>query len=193
MLSVFNPWISMWTEPKSTIRAIVLRNPNFGVVYLVSIYTLQNFFYVFSFFHIKFPVYLTLGVSLLLSPILGMVWLYFFGAVFYLIGRCLKGSAPMKYILTAIAWSKIPMSISLLMWFVLFAANQGIDLLYSLSNIEWVFIGTIASILMIWSQVLLFQSIREIQKFSVVKTLSNMVLSWISFNLILYFIYFLIF
>lgn len=193
MLGGVNPWISMWAEPRSTIRAIVNTNPRIGILYLASLYVIQSFFYGFSFLHLTSHPYLSLFLAILLSPIAGMLWLYFAGSILYLTGRLLGGHAPRSYLLAAMAWSKIPMTISLLMWFVLLIASQGVELLYYPQGVSSVFIFLIAFISFFWSQVLLFQSIRELQGFSVARSLVNIIISLVVFDLIVFVIYFLIF
>lgn len=193
MLRQVNPWISMWGDPRSTIRSIVETNPRLGVVWLASIYVLQFFFYFFSQLHLTISIYAALIWAVVLSPFLGVFWLYFTGSIFYWIGRFLNGRAPMSYVIAAIAWSKIPMSISLLMWFVLLVAAKGVELLYYPNSVAAVFIVFIAAILSLWSWALLIQSIREVQGFSIRRALLNIGLAYFVFFLIFIFIYLLIF
>jgi len=171
MLGGTNPWISMWVEPRSTIRSIVSTNPNFGVIYLASIYFLQNFFYFLSQFYLFAFPYSFLILAVALSPVFGVIWFYMTGLIFYGIGYCFKGKASLSQLVAAIAWSKIPMSVSLLMWIILLIADQGVELSYYSEGVVSVFIILIALILAAWSWVLLVQSIREIQGFSIGKTL----------------------
>jgi hypothetical protein len=192
MLGGTNPWISMWAEPRSTIRKIVSVSPKFGAVYLVSIYVLQIFFHLFSFLNLTGSIYLFFILAFIASPILGMAWLYFSGAILYLTGRWLKGTAPFNHLLAAIAWSKIPMSLSLFMWFVLFVANQEVGPSYHPKGAEEVFIILISLILTFWSGILLFQSIRELQGFSPRRTFVNMLLSWLIFDFLSFFTFVLI-
>lgn len=187
MLGGINPWVSMWGEPRSTIRSIVSTNPRFGVIYLASIYFLQSFFYFFSQLHLTTSIYSILILSVVLSPVFGMMWLYVTGAIFYWVGRLLKGKAPLSHVVAALAWSKIPMSISLLMWFILLVAGQGVELLYYPEGVRSVFIVLIASILTLWSWVLLIQSIREVQGFSLGRTLLSLFLVYLILSVIFIF------
>lgn len=173
MLGGINPWISMWSEPRRTIRSIVNTNPKFGVFYLAIIYAVQAFFFLFSHLHLTTSVHLNILLGVIFSPLVGIFWLCSCGFIFYWIGRGFRGTAPVSHLIAAVAWSNIPMSISLLMWFVLLVASQGVDLLYYPKGISSVFILFIAFIVSAWSFVLLIQSIREVQHFSLGKAILN--------------------
>src|SRR3990172_2246146 len=125
MTGRMNPWLNMWTQPRNTIRAILQTNPKYGIFYLAAIYALQNFFYFANYWSVGISVrfYVILITGIILSPFIGLIWLYFSAWVLYFTGKWLKGKAPMLHLRTAVAWAKIPTSINLLMWFVLLLAH----------------------------------------------------------------------
>jgi signal peptidase I len=186
-----NPWVSMWNQPRSTIRAIVHSKPAYGIYYLATVYALQSFFFYANWWSLglnaRYHLLMTLGV--IFSPVIGVIWLYFTGLIFYLSGRLLKGTAPSAHLRSVIAWSSIPYSITLLMWLILIFTTPENVFIQDADGTSSIFVNLISLIVGIWSLVLLVQSIREIQLFSVRRSIFNVVLSWI-FSAILYFVIF---
>ena len=179
MIGGINPWMCMWTNPRLTIRAIVTVNPRYGVFYLAWLYVLQTFFFVANYWSLgfSFSFLSLLTAALVLSPFVGYLWLYFTGWVFYFTGRWLGGQAPMSHLRAAAAWSKIPVSIALVMWLILMVVNPEWTFIQGISLPSTVFIQLIAFILGIWSFVLLIQSIREIQGFTILRSLLNLIIA----------------
>ena len=72
-----NPWVSMWNQPRSTIRAIVHSKPSYGVCYLAAVYALQSFSFYANWWSLglnaHYHLWMTLGV--VLSPLVGFIWL----------------------------------------------------------------------------------------------------------------------
>ena len=128
-------------------------------------------------------------VGVILSPIVAMVWLYFMGYIYYLTGRIFRGQAEALYLRTCLAWSKVPYSVNLLMWFVLIFSNPAYVFIQDSQGPSSIFVNVIALIVGLWSFVLLVQSVREVQQFSIIRALSNVVLAWIVSGIV----YFLIF
>lgn len=189
-----SPWLSMFGQPKKTIRAVLHTNPRYGVLYLAAIYALECFFYYSNWWSLglSFPLYPLILTCLVLSPIAGFIWLYFSSWIFYFTGRLLKGKAPALHLRTALAWSHIPAIFSILMWFALLATHPDTTFIQDAGIPSSLFINSITLIATIWSFVLLVQSIREIQGFSLACSVGNIVLSWF-ISSILSFVGFVIF
>ena len=187
-------WISMWTNPRPTIRAIVNLNPKFGVFYLATIYALQNNLVCSSYWSLglSFPFYAILLASLVLSPFLGVIWLYFTGWVLYITGKWFRGQAPMSHLRAAAAWSKIPSCISLFMWLILLISDSDMTFIHAVSGPAALFMNFILLILGVWSFVLLIQSVRELQNFSIGKSFLNIVVSELFSFIFLIFIFLII-
>jgi len=182
-----NPWLTMWSQPKATVRALVNSKPSFGVFYLAAVYVLQSFFFYFNWWSLglKSEYYTLFLAGVVLSPIVGFVWLYYLGLVFRITGRLLHGEAECSHLRTAIAWSKIPYSINVLMWFILILMNPEQVFVQDGEGPSSIFVNFIALILGIWSLVLLIQSISEVQQFSIGRSIANVVLAWILSTFIL--------
>lgn len=191
MIASLNPWLTMWTRPGTTIRVILHNKPLYGVIYLSTIYALQSIFFYLNWW--------SLGVhsassslffaALISAPFIGAAWLYLMGAVFFLTGRLLKGTASAKHLRTSIAWSKIPTSINLLLWIFLIFVSAETVFIQDGGGPSSVLINLMTLILGIWSFVLLVQGIAEAQQFSIRRSLINILLSLILYG----FLFFVIF
>lgn len=185
-----SPWLSMWSQPRKTIRSIIESNPSYGVFYLATLFTLQEFFFVANLWSLglRIPFWVILFSGLIFSPVVGMIWLYFAGWVFRVTGSIFKGKAPQSYLRCAIAWSKVPMTVTLFMWLVLMIIHPETVFIQDVGNPSSVFVNFINLILDIWAFVLLIQGVREVQKFSVGRAIGSVVIA----NLFLFLITFII-
>jgi hypothetical protein len=184
-----NPWLSMWTQPRKTIRSIVQENPRYGVLALAILYAIHNLFYVANLYSLGFrarPSIIFIAI-LLLSPVVGLLWLYFTGWIFHFTGRWLGGLASRLHLRCAIAWSQIPYVFSVAIWLILLTARFHTVFVQSASGASLIFINLmIAATLGVWSFVLLVQSIREIQGFSVARAVVNVILSGVISSIIIF-------
>lgn len=191
------PWFSMWNQPRSTVRTLTHSRPTFGVYLLSSVYALQSLFFYANWWSLglKFNHSAIITAAVLLSPIYAIVWLYFMGYVYYLTGLIFRGQAEAIYLRTALAWSKVPYTVNLLMWFVLIFSSPAYVFVQDSQGPSSIFVNLIALIVGVWSFVLLVQSVREVQQFSMVKAFLNVILAWfvsgiiyfLAFSIIRYF------
>src|SRR5579872_6457405 len=117
--------MTMWGSPRTTIRNLVHTNAKYGVICLAALYALDNFFFFANWWSLGVaePYYFIFLVSLLLSPVVGIIWLYGMGWVFYFTGRWLRGAAPAAHLRSVLAWSKIPFTTSVFMLLILLAVH----------------------------------------------------------------------
>lgn len=188
-----NPWFSIWTQPRQTIRAIVARHPRYHFFYLAALYGLQNVLFYATYYSVglTFHFAIVLLLAVVLSPLIGIVWFYFYGWLLHFTGRWLKGEAPFSHVQAALAWSKVPLVINILMWFILLAfTSEGMFIQY-VSAPSIFFINAITLITGIWSLVILIQGIREVQNFSVWRTIGNLVIAYVIFAVFIFALSFL--
>lgn len=173
-----NPWLSMWSQPRPTIRAIVYSKPSYGTFWLSTIYALQSLFFFANWasFGLKASFESIFLISLLSAPILGLIWLYTFGAFFYLAARLLGGEAPYSHVRSAMAWSHIPSLIGLVLWFVLLSDQSDTTFVLAPGETATLFIAFISLVVMIWVTVLIIRSFSEIQGFPIWKSILNLIL-----------------
>ena len=177
-----NPWLSMWTEPGSTIRVLIQTSPYYGRVRLATAVGLQT---VFCYTATRSPPVL-LGI-LFLSPLFGIAWFFALGALIFLSGRLLGGKALFFQLRGAVAWSSLPLAFGSVLWFVLAMANSDPLLFSDASGPSLFFISVIASILSLWFLFLLVQSIKELQGFSTWRSILCCIPSTLIISLVLFF------
>ena len=182
MIGGINPWVVMWTSPRSTIRSIVNVNPKYGVFALAWIYALQTYFLLASYwsFGLSYSFYTILIIGIVFSPLIGWIWIYFTGWTLHLTGRWLKGSASMAHLRTAAAWSKLPSSIALAMWLILMIGGRDYAFINGVTGPSTLFINFILFVISIWNLVLLIRSGQEVQGFTPLRSISNVVLAGIT-------------
>ncbi|MBN2478642.1 MAG: YIP1 family protein [Parachlamydiales bacterium] len=177
----FNPYMTIWTQPRKTIKKILEINPNMGFLYLSAIWFLQIFFLVVSYTEVQFPIHyaITTIIALVISPFIGALVFYFFGWLLYITGKWLKGKATINQTRCCFAWSRMPLVIDLVMWFVLsfFAA----EFIFAKSKFltSFSFVNLIALSTFVWAFVILVFTVKEVQNFSTIKALINVILSYL--------------
>ncbi len=175
-----NPWVTIWTQPRATIRHIVDTNPKRSFFWLASLYSLQSLLFLAN--------YISLGLSyhflwvillvVVVSPLVGSIWIYFYGWLFHMTGKWLGGKASLINVRAAFAWSKVPLLINLVMWIVLLVFTAGHAFIQFQSMPTLIFMNVVAVISGLWSIILLIQCLREIQNFSLGFALGNTFLGY---------------
>lgn len=189
-----NPWTSMWSHPRVTIHFLSQNKPRYGVFLLSTLYAVQALLYFANYWSLgfSFPFPVLLGVSVLAAPFAGFAWVYLMGWLLSMIGRCLGGSASQEMMRLAASWSKLPTVITLLMWFLLLISSPGAAFLQASGGETMLFVNCISLIVFSWSFVLLIQSIRELEGFSCLRSLSLLLLSLASYYTVLFFIFMIV-
>lgn len=187
----FNPWLRMWTHPKSTIRSIVNYDPNYRLYILSAIYGFVSLIGSFQSFALGRAInfYYLLIIGLIIAPIWGYLIFSFASFFIHLTGKWLKGQAKYKEIRACIAWSNVPMIGNLILWiFLLIIFKSDIfndfpgSFEITIPQRSILFIVMLSQlILSIWVIVLYINSLAEVQKFSVGKSVLNMILAVILF------------
>jgi hypothetical protein len=170
----------MWTSPRPTIRAIVDSDPKRSFFWLAAIYSLQSILFMANYLSLglTYNLAVILIIAIVLSPLIGAIFFYVYGWLFYISGRWLGGAAPASHVRAAFAWSKVPLLINLAMWFILLIfSTENIFIQYS-AGPSLLFINFIALISGVWCLVLLIQSLREVQGFSIGKAIGNTLLGY---------------
>lgn len=162
-----NPWLSIWTSPSKTIREIVSTNPKRGLFILALIVGLQCVLRNYDFFSKSYNLsYVSLIVLVILSPAIGYLLFYFFSLLFLWTGKLFKGRAPFSHILSAYAWSCLP----LVMTLAVLALNLVI------LGVTLPFVNFVSVVASIWSFILLVNCMKEVQGYSVWKAIGNILL-----------------
>lgn len=205
MSDTSNPWITMWAKPKETIRKIIKINPNHNLFVLSIIYGFGSLLSLAQGLAIGFHynlITILIG-ALILSPIWGYLVFSISSFFIFLTGKWLKGQGKFKEIRCAIAWSNLPMIINLFFWIILFFLFKE-DIFKDFSNsivfsdfqkITLFGILVFQLIISIWILVLYINSLAAVQKFSIGKSILNIIIGIIIFFGVFFvasFIYYLI-
>lgn len=200
-MSEKSPWLSIWCQPRSTIRKIVQVNPNRALWVLAFIYGFLSFLNSFQSISIGNMVMMpSLIIALVLSPFWGYAAFSVWSWVICRVGRWLKGEGNFVNVRAAFAWSCVPLAVNIALWFVMVAAF-GIPILfhpgdiYPINNQQVAFlflilIGKVA--VAIWSLVIYLNALAEVQNFSILRAIFNVLLAWLVIGVILGCIWFVL-
>ena len=180
MENKLNPWVSIWTKPKETINEIATNYPKKGIFWLAMIAGFQHLIIFVAIYPVTFTKQLfLLFMALLVSPVIGIIWFYYFGFILYIIGKWLKGSANCAQVRAAYAWSRPPIGIYLAIVAILLFVFPELRIhKYFIFSSSFV-VGFIGFAFGLWALLLFFQNILQVQKFEPVKAILNIVFAYI--------------
>lgn len=175
-----SPWLSASFHPRKTIREIIDQNPKRGFIWLASLYAFQYLLFTVGFSLTGTP-WILFVISLLISPVLGILWFYVYGWFLTFTGRWLKGKATGEQLRSAFAWSKVPVMVNYPIWIILVISSGSIFFSYGplLSVMNLIMLA-----ISIWSLVLLIGMVAEVQGFSIGRSIANILLASLIFCLI---------
>lgn len=184
-----NPWLSIWTEPRQTVRSIVKTDPKFGFVILSAIYGLPmalNLAQNFS-LGVKVPLWAILIGSLIVCTLLGMIGISISTWLLHVTGRWIGGRGTFQTVRTAVVWSNVPNVVTILMWIVLLCTFGGA--VFNKQFSETPFVGyqagivfivfLIQAVVSVWGFIILLQGLGEVQGFSAWKALLNVLIPFV--------------
>jgi Yip1 domain. len=187
METSFNPWLEIWIRPKTTVRRIVHENPNRSLWLLSAIYgfgSLLNNAQTLALGQ-KFTALAIFLFAAILSPLWGYVFLSIWSALVYWVGKWFKGSGTFQTVRTAYVWSCVPFIVNVISWIALaflfggrlFMLNSGNEEL-SEALVFVLFVILIVRLCMaIWSLVIYLNALAEVQSYSVLKAIFNVIVA----------------
>ena len=173
------PWLTVWTRPRATIRAIIDYRVTYRFLWLCFF---AGFLGLLGVFHPKWVGgghrLSLLGLGLVLALPYGYVSLNFFAFCLFILGKLVKGKAKFKEIRAAISWSYVPGFVGALVFWALIFALKSEPLSVPNGKVFGAYSGYAAldmgfCALLIWSFVLLLKTIAEVQRFSIGLSLLN--------------------
>lgn len=175
-----NPWRSAWTRPRETIQAIVDSNPEYQVYALAALAGLSQALDRASTRHLgdELSLGVILAIVAIAGPIGGIIGWYISSALLGWTGKWIGGAGSYQNIRAAVAWSSVPVIVSLLLlvpelWLF------GKDLFTTETpRIDANLFGYISLIcleiaLAIWAFVLFLKMLGQVQGFSAWRSLGN--------------------
>ena len=181
-----NPWVSIWTRPRQTIRAIVESNPRSQLWVLLVLGGIAT--------ALNRAIYKPVGDTLPLAPILtailimglvaGIIRVYAFPWLLRMIGTYLGGKATLPELRATAAWSMVPLIWGLLLWIpglALYGREWFMSMHPTMAQnpLPALFLLLVTVVLTVWSVVISVITIAEVQKFSVWKAILNAILAGI--------------
>lgn len=182
-----NPWLTMWCNPRSTIRRIVETNPNQSLWLLAFIYgftVLLNGFQSYP-IAIQIGIWPMFGLALILAPFWGYLLFSIWSWAVVVTGKLLQGKATFVTARAAYAWSCIPLLCNVALWLILILFFSPIlffgpqpHLVMTGPTITLLFLLLIGKVVFsIWSIVLYLQALAQVQFFSVLRSIGNVILA----------------
>lgn len=196
-----NPWLEIWTHPKATIKQIVATNPNRSLWLLAAIYGFPSILSFFQSLYLGYslgPLALFLA-ALIFSPLWGYVSFSIWSGIVCGIGKLFKGRGNFQEIRAAYAWSCVPLIVSCLFWIVLILLFGGRLFLPpfdagAVTNAEGVVLSLILIVKVVfavWSLVIYLNALAEVQSFSVLRAIGNVLVSAVLLGIVLGSVFFL--
>jgi hypothetical protein len=188
MCVAVNPWLSIWTQPRRTIRYVLDTDSDpDGVSLAIAVfYMLTQLLY--SLFDGEGPGGTNAGIivgTLIASAIVyGVVRLYIYAAAVRWCGRLLDGKGTATEIRAAISWGRLPVVFSLALWISALLVLQFDTSAFSFTNPNGSFAPTAVAIffacavalLEIWAFVLQLHCLSEVQGFTIGVAFLNLAL-----------------
>lgn len=190
----FNPWIDIWFSPRQTIRRIVDTNPTRSVILITLLAaigeTLDNARN--RSMGDRMPLWIILGIALILGPLGGLLGLYIGGAWLRWTGSWFGGQATSEQVRAAIAWSNVPDLVNLAIWIPLLLLTGGdifgtSSLLGTNQTLACLILPLILVKLGIalWGLVIQVQTLAEVHRFSAWRAVGAIFLPGIALLLLL--------
>ena len=191
-----NPWITIWTEPRATIASIVESNLNRAIWLLAAIYGFSSLLNSFQTAAIgqQIGLFQIFFLAALLSPIWGYVILNAWSFFVSFTGKLFKGAGSFKEVRAAYAWSFVPLSVNAAIWIILgvvfgreFFMNTPDTHPFTQLQVSIYFVAVVVRfITAIWAVVIYVNTLSQVQKYSVLKAIGNMIVASICLIVVLY-------
>jgi Yip1 domain len=180
-----NPWLTVWTRPRGTIRAIVDTDPSRSVLPLAMIYgissTLGRSMQKSPGDVLSLPV--VLGIALIGGSIVGIIWIYIMAALVRWTGSWLGGRATLDECRAAIAWGSVPSAVNLALMLGLIGVfghdlfrTTGLDDVGMTKGVILLVVGLGQVVIGVWAAILTVKTVAEVHRFSAWRSLSAFLL-----------------
>jgi hypothetical protein len=172
-----NPWIAIWTKPRNTMAQIAAENPNQSLWILAAIYgfnSLMNLFQSIALGQAMTPMGI-LVLAILVAPFWGYINLSVWSWFVSFTGKWLKGQGNFTEVRSACAWSSVPLLVNIPLW-LLMVALFGHQLFLNFPDAGILIAKIVTSI---WSFIIYLNALAAVQKFSMLRTIGNLILAGI--------------
>lgn len=182
-----NPFLSIWTRPRETVRRLVEEDPARDVVILAIFGGVAQVVFEIIAAHPSESGPITLGQVVLfaglIGPTVGLLTVYVGAALAAWSGRWIGGEATAHELRTAFGYANIPLVAALIPVVLLIAALGGLANGESDSG-AYALLALIGFVVRVWAFVILLKGVGELQGFSAWKAWGNLILSMLPFILL---------
>ncbi len=182
--AIGNPWVTIWSSPRATIRRVVFVNPRHQVIAIAALSGALSALEARwsqpppsgNGAIVAWPVVVVFSV--VLWAILSIVWLYIVGGLFKWAGAALGGTATQLEVRAAVAWAQVPVIAALAIGILSILLGTGAPMV-PFGGAQH---GTSASVSLlhgifgIWSFILTLKCVAEVHRFSVWRALGALLL-----------------
>ncbi len=178
-----NPWLSIWTRPRGTIRAIVRLDPEKHVILLAALAGVGQVLDRASTNYMGDDASLLVifFIALIGGSIGGIISLYISGAILSWLGGLFGGQASAVEVRSAIAWASVPLIWAMLLWIpelALYGSDMFTSVTPRIDNQPWALLvlGLVEIVIAIWAIVIFLKCLGEVHGFSAWKALGVSIL-----------------
>lgn len=190
-----NPWLSIWTSPRKSIRTLIHYSTNHRIIALSAIY---GFLYMLQLSHFLSlgtgnPLWMILLISIIFALPAGYIIFNVMSFFNYFLGKLIKGKGTFKEIRAATYWSSVPCVISVLLYIVqivvfrneLFVAGYETQVMGGAALLTLI-VGIIQRVITVWVFIIFLHALGEVQGFSAWMALLNVFLSGLTIAILLF-------
>lgn len=111
-----SPWLTIWTSPRATMRWLLDQEAEYtfqtyGIAVASGIVTVASGDFA-RFFGTAVPLFLKVGLALLVGPILGLAAVFVGAFLASAVGRMLGGTGSVEDLRPALAWGALPVTLA---------------------------------------------------------------------------------
>jgi hypothetical protein len=172
-----NPWATIWTRPRATIRRIVETDVRYQVTFLAilsgALIWLERRWSNPS-TAAAFPMLVVMAV--IVGALAGMIELYVNGALLKWAGAALGGVGSYAEVRAALAWSRVPVIVAVSIGVLAILLGTDGPMLGGESSGSGASLALLHGLFVIWGFVVMLKCIGEVHRFSAWRALGSMVL-----------------
>ena len=174
-----NPWATIWTKPRATIRRIVETDVRYQVTFLAilsgALIWLERRWSAPS-TAAAFPALVVIAV--IVGAILGVVELYINGALLKWAGAALGGVGSYAEVRAALAWSRVPVVVAVSIGILAILLGNGGPMIPFEGHApeSWGSMLLLHGTLLLWGFILMLKCVGEVHRFSAWRALGSILL-----------------
>ena len=189
--AIGNPWITIWTRPRATIRQVVETNVNYRVVFLAmlagALSRLESRWAQVPGTPGSAAFPMLVVVSVVVGAIAGIIGLYINGVLLKWSGAVLGGIGTYAEVRAALAWAEVPVIVAVSIGIISILIGTGGPMMpYGGSGAESsLSVSLLHAIFGIWSFILVLKCVGEVHRFSAWRALAAIVLIAVAIVIVL--------